>query len=183
MKTWHGSKSIVGRDFRLDQRGQLGKRFLPTQVAHFHWNGFRHALLHDVEFRPTQHSSQGNGNVHPAWQVKGFELIPITNFFERRQFSIFTTERMAIARAEVTEGQPEAAASAGIQVVDLTGEPMGRQPLHDCVGFDERAINALGRCSQDTMKMNGSGRHIMFALQKGEHFYHFILAEKIPRRY
>src|SRR5476651_2089648 len=62
--------------------------------------------------------------------------------------------------AEVTEGHLVCTTNTGIHVVDLAGEPVGREPLRYRIGFEEGSIDAFGRSAQDSMETDGSCSHV-----------------------
>ena len=48
------------------------------------------------------------------------------------------------------------ATDLGIQLVDLAGEAVGRQPARDGIGFDEGTIDFLRLGAQDAVQADGS---------------------------
>src|ERR1700754_4180439 len=66
---------------------------------------------------------------------------------------------MAVPGAEVTKGHLVRSARLRIHVMDLACEAIRRQPLCNRIGLKESAIDTLGRCAQDAVKIDGSGRH------------------------
>jgi hypothetical protein len=72
---------------------------------------------------------------------------------------------VAVAGGEIAEGHLVCAAYTGIQVVDLTGEPVRRKPLRNCIGFEEGTIDALRSRAQNAVQTDGSGSHGVIAFQ------------------
>jgi hypothetical protein len=80
-----------------------------------------------------------------------FTSVPTTTF-ARNELEVLAAEGMTVPRAEV--GEP---ADAGVHLVHLAGETVGRKPLHHRVGIQERAVNAVGRSTEHSVKTNGVG--------------------------
>src|SRR5690242_11326225 len=64
---------------------------------------------------------------------------------------------MALARGEVAEGHPVAAADLRLQLMHCAREAIGREPLGQSVWLEKRAIDFIRPGSQNTMQMNGVG--------------------------
>ena len=75
----------------------------------------------------------------------------------RNQFQILPAEGVALARGEIRERHPVAAAHAGIHFVNLGRESVWREPLDHGVRIEERAVHALGRGPEDPVKADGIG--------------------------
>ena len=56
----------------------------------------------------------------------------------------------------------------GVQVVNLARESVRRKPLCNGIRFEKCPIYSLGRRAQNTMEMDGTGRHgvLTFAVKK-----------------
>src|ERR1051326_4583916 len=64
---------------------------------------------------------------------------------------------MAGVGAEVRERHPVAAADARVELVDLAGEAVRREPLGHGIGVEEGAVDLLGLGAKDAVKANGVG--------------------------
>jgi hypothetical protein len=62
---------------------------------------------------------------------------------------------MARVRGEVRKRHPECAANLRLEMVDLAGEAVGRQPLGHGFGIEEGAKNLFRLGGEDTMQTNG----------------------------
>ena len=108
---------------------------------------------------PTGHLLQGDRHLHLAGQVRVVELVRVADALVRRQLEVGAAERVALAGGEVRERHLVGAADLGVQVVNLAGEPVRRQPLGHRVGVEERPIDPLGRRAQHAVKSDGVRCH------------------------
>jgi len=75
----------------------------------------------------------------------------------RRELDVRSAEGVAPAGAEVRERHAMAAADACVQVMNLAGEAVRRQPLRHRVGIQEGAVDALRRSAEHAMEANRAG--------------------------
>ena len=68
------------------------------------------------------------------------------------QLEIFPAEGVAVARGKIRERHLVGAAHPGIQVVNLAGEAVRRQPFDHGVGIEEGAVDSLRRRTKHTVK-------------------------------
>ncbi len=87
------------------------------------------------------------------------EPVRVADALVRHQLQVLATERVTGARREIRKRHPVGAADLRIQMVDLAGEAVRREPLDHRVGVQERAIDALRRRSQHSVKSDGAGSH------------------------
>jgi hypothetical protein len=72
---------------------------------------------------------------------------------------ILPAEGVALARGEVRGRHRVGAPRAGVQVVHLAGEAVGRGPCDQGVRGEERPIDPLGRRPEDAVKADGAGQN------------------------
>ena len=101
--------------------------------------------------------------MHCAGQIRIIELVGVVNLLVQRQLKILAAERMAVTGREVRERHPEGAANPCIQMMNLAGEAIGRQPFGQGIGIQKRAVDALGLGAENTVKPDGTGGHDGFA--------------------
>src|SRR5450432_3637297 len=80
------------RDFRLDEPGELYKRFLPSEVTHLDRNSGRYAFLHNIQIGAARNLPKRHRDLHFSGQVWIIEPVRITNDCIRHQLPILTTE-------------------------------------------------------------------------------------------
>lgn len=59
----------------------------------------------------------------------------------------------------VRRSSPVAAADSRVQLMDLAGEAVRRQPFGDGIGIEEGAVDPLGRRTQNAMETEAVGCH------------------------
>jgi hypothetical protein len=72
------------------------------------------AFLHDADVRAAGHGTQDDGRHHHPRQAGIVEAVAVPDALEGHQFQVLPAEGMAVARGEVGEGHPVAAADARI---------------------------------------------------------------------
>src|SRR5437867_1247601 len=82
-------------------------------------------------------------------------LSVLTNAFVRRQFDVYSAERVALARAEIRERHLVSAADFGVQVMNLARESVRWKPFDHGVRIEERAINSLRRRPEHSVESDG----------------------------
>ena len=105
---------------------------------------------------PTEDLVQADRHVHLAGQIRVVELVRVADPFVRHQLDVLPAEGVAAARREVRERHLVGATEAGVHVMHLAGESVGRQPLDHRVRIEEGAIDPLGRSPQDAVKADGA---------------------------
>src|ERR1700687_5255071 len=65
---------------------------------------------------------------------------------------------MALARGEVAEGHPIAAANLRIEFMHRAGEAVGWKPFGQCIRLEERAIDLIWPSGQHAVQMNRIGQ-------------------------
>jgi len=133
------------------------ERLLPAQRAGFRRDLRRNALLHDVDRGAAEHLREADRRAHFARQVRIVEAVGVHDAQAGHEFEVLTAEGVARPRRVVGERHPVRAADARVEVVDLAGEAVRRQPLGHRVGVEERPVDAVGRGAQDAVKADGSG--------------------------
>src|ERR1700719_84647 len=68
---------------------------------------------------------------------------------------------MALARGEVAEGHPIAAADLRIELMHRAGEAVGRKPFGQCIRLEERAIDLIWPSGQHAVQMNRIGHDVL----------------------
>src|SRR5512139_116380 len=159
--TRHGSL----RDLGFHQLCEQGKRLLPTQVARLDGNDSGYSFLQHVQLRSTRHFLQGHRRPHLSRQVRVVKRIRVANAFERYQFQILSSERVAVARGEVRERHLVRAADPGFYLVDFAGKAVGGKPLDHCVGVEERPIDSLRCGTEHAVETYGTCPHDRFAFR------------------
>jgi hypothetical protein len=64
---------------------------------------------------------------------------------------------MAVACCEISERHPECTTDFRFQMMHRAGEAVGREPLRERIGLDERAIDFLRPGCQDAVQANSVG--------------------------
>src|SRR5207249_2173833 len=115
-------------------------------------------------FRPKPLS--GSQYLNKARQIGIVETISISDTLVGHDLQIFSAERMARIRGEIRERHPECAANLRVEMVNLAGEAIGRQPLGHGVRVEEGAKNLLRPGGEDTMQTNGIalGHDVIFSI-------------------
>src|SRR5882672_11750044 len=91
---------------------------------------------------------------------------------------------MARVRGEIRERHPECAADFRLQMVDLAGEAVGRQPLGHGFRIEEGAKNLLRLGAEDTMQTNGItlGHDVIFSITERSISQDLVgLAQSLPQ--
>ncbi len=135
------------------------QRLLPAEVARLCRNRFRDAFLHDIQLDADRHLLDRHGRLHLARQVRVVEAVRVAQALVRDQLQELPAKRVALARREVLERHLVAAADARLDAVHLAGKAVRRQPLGHRLRIDESAVDAVGRGSQDSVKLDGIRGH------------------------
>src|SRR5215475_9867107 len=85
------------------------------------------------------------------------ELVGIANTLVWRQLEIVPAKRVTLARAEVGERHPVAAADPRVHLENLGGEAVGRKPFDHRVRIEEGTVDPLRCRTQDAVKPDGVG--------------------------
>src|SRR5512139_3545221 len=123
------------------------------------------AFLHHVQLRSTRHFLEGHRRPHLSRPVRVVKRIRVANAFERYQFQILSSERVAVARGEVRERHLVRAADPGFYLVDFAGKAVGGKPLDHCVGVEERPIDSLRCGTEHAVETYGTCPHDRFAFR------------------
>jgi hypothetical protein len=75
----------------------------------------------------------------------------------RHELFVGSAKGMAFGGGKIREGHFEMPADLGVQVMDLAGESIGRQPLGQSVGIQEGSIDFFRRGAQHAMQTHGIG--------------------------
>ena len=75
-------------------------------------------------------------------------------WFAGHEFEVLAAERVRLAGREVGEGHSMQAADAGVHLMHFGRESVRRQPLDDRIGIHERAVDALGWATENSMKLD-----------------------------
>lgn len=152
-------RTVLLGNLSLDELGQQNERFLPAQIASLGRYDRGNSFLHDAQFSPTRNLLQGNGHLHYPRQVRIVKAVRVADALRWNQLEILTTEGMAFAGGEVGERHFEAAADLGLQVVNLAGESIGREPFSHGVRIQERPIDSFWLGAQDAVESDRVGCH------------------------
>ena len=114
---------------------------------------------HHLKFGATDDGLEGDADLHRARQVGVVEPVGVAQPLAGHEFQVFATEAVRMPGAEVGERHAVGAADAGVDVVHLGGEAIGRQPAAQGGGLGEGAKHALRRGLEDAVQANGSGGH------------------------
>jgi hypothetical protein len=69
---------------------------------------------------------------------------------------------MSAAGAKIRKRHLVSAADLGVQMMDLTGETVGGQPLDHGLGIEKRPIDFFRRCAQYAMNLDGVWHGVPF---------------------
>lgn len=72
---------------------------------------------------------------------------------------------MAVPRGEIGESHLVGSADPCVQMVDLSSESIGRQPLGHCIGIEERPIDSFRLCAENAMEPDRIGSHDDFLVK------------------
>src|SRR6266576_1521964 len=89
--------------FGLDETGEISQRFLPAEIARFHWNGVGNAFLHDGQLGADGDLLERHRHLHFARQIGIVEFVRVAQALAGHELQIFSAERMAHARGEIAE--------------------------------------------------------------------------------
>lgn len=89
-----------------------------------------------------------------SWEIGIVERIRVAYPLVRRQFQVGASERVALAGREISEGHLVGAADLGVEVMNLGGEAVGRQPLDHRVPIEESAVEFLGCRAKHAVQSN-----------------------------
>src|SRR5512143_955326 len=115
-------------------------------------NDIGHPFLHDIQLGPYGHLFQGYRRLHFSRQVRVVKYVRVANAFVGYEFKIFSTEGVAVPRAEIRERHLVGTVDPGIELMNLAGEPIRRKPLGHCIGIQERPIDSLGSSTKYSVK-------------------------------
>jgi len=152
-------RHLLSRDFSLNELGKQCERLLPAEIAGLDGNGLRYSFLHDVQFGSTEHLRKRHSDLHRAGQVRVVELVGVTDPFVRDQLKVLSSEGVAESCREGRERHLESAADLGVQVVDLAGEAVWREPLDHCIRVEEGSIDSFWGCAEHVVKSDRACRH------------------------
>jgi hypothetical protein len=78
---------------------------------------------------PQIHRLQRHRDLDDARQVRVLEGVHLADALVRHQLEVLAAERVRVAGLEVAERHPERTTDPRVEMVDLAGEAVGRQPL------------------------------------------------------
>jgi hypothetical protein len=115
--------------------------------------------LHDIELGAAEHFLQGHRSAHLTRQVRIVELVGVANALVRDELEILAAEGVTVSRSEIGERHFVGAPHFRLQMVDLAGEAVGRQPFGHRIGIEKRPIHSFRRRADDAVEPHGIGRH------------------------
>jgi hypothetical protein len=90
-------------DFGLDETGEVSQRILPAEIARFLRNDVRNTFLHDVHLGANRYPPERDRHLDFTRQVGIVEFVRVAQALAGHELQIFSAERMAHARGEISE--------------------------------------------------------------------------------
>src|SRR5467141_1304551 len=157
------ASSTLAGNLSFDELCEKDERFLPAEIAGLGRNGIRYPFLHYVQLSTARDLLQGYSRLHFSGQIRVVEFVRVANAFVWHQLKILSAERVAMARGEVCERHLVGTADFRIQMVNLAGKAIRREPFGHCVGIEKRPIDSLGRSTEHTVEPDDVCGHDHFA--------------------
>jgi hypothetical protein len=89
----------------------------------------------------------------------------MSNAFMWHQFKILSAEGVPVACGEVREGHRVETADFRIELMNLAGKAVRREPLGHGVWIEECPIDFFGRGTEHSVEANGAGGHHDFSFR------------------
>src|SRR5215475_12683317 len=90
-------------DFGLDETGEVLQRILPAEIARFLRNDVRNTFLHDVHLGANGYLPERHRHLDFARQIGIVEFVRVAQALAGHELQIFSAERMAHTRVEISK--------------------------------------------------------------------------------